>query len=217
MKRFVRWAAVLALLLPGCLNYEQHTVISEDGSGTLSIHYSIAENVLSWMSDGNLSFTEDKVREQYSGEGVNIESLSISTEASDSSRHVHAELEFDDIEKLSKLRGFKGMEFRWLREGDQFRLTHKLGATNSSGDASLDAFMVRYSYEFPGDIIESNADSTYGRTAYWMFRLSELNADHVITASISATAGSSTTYVLVVIGVVMLLIAIFALRRRGKS
>jgi hypothetical protein len=217
MTRFVRWAAAIALLLPGCLNYEQHTVLSEDGSGTLTIHYSIAENVLSWMSDGNLSFTEEQVREQYSGEGVSIETIRISTEAADSSRHVHAELQFDDIEKLSKLRGFKSMEFHWLREGDQFRFRHKLGAASSSGDASLDAFTVRYSYEFPGDILESNADSTAGRTAYWRFRLSELNADHVLTASISAAAGGSTIYVLVVIGVFVLLIAIFALRRRRKS
>lgn len=217
MARFIGWAALFVLFLPGCLNYEQHTVLSEDGSGKLTIHYSIAENVMSWLEDGNLAFTEDKVREQYSGEGVEIQALNVTTEAADSSRHVRVELEFDDIEKLSALRGFKDMQFRWLREGDQFRLTHTLGAASSSGDASLDAFSVRYSYEFPGDILESNADSTDGRTAFWKFQLSELNADHVITARISATAGSSTVYVLVVIGVVVVLIAIFALRRRKKA
>lgn len=216
MKHLARFAVILALLLPGCLNYEQHTVLSEDGSGTISIHYSIAENVMSWMESGNLAFTEDKVREQYKGDGVDIESVSITTEAEDSTRHVRVDLSFNDFAELSKLQSFRNMEFKWLREGDVFRFSQKLGANGSSQDASLDAFKVKYSYEFPGDILQSNADSTDGRKAFWVFNLSEMNKDHVITARISAGSGSSVMWVLGVIGVVVVLIVIFAVVRRRK-
>ncbi len=206
---------VSALLLTGCLNYEQRTVLSEDGSGSLSIHYSVGENVMSWMENGNLAFTEDKVREQYTGDGIDIESVRITTEAEDSSRHVRVELSFDEFDRLSRLRGFKNMEFHWKSEGDAFRFSHTLGVTGSSDDASLDAFKVKYSYEFPGDILESNADSTYGRTAFWIFDLSEMNASHSLTARIKADSGANVWWILGIIAVVIsLILVVFLIRRK---
>jgi hypothetical protein len=204
------------ILLAGCLNYEQHVVLSEDASGSLTVHYSIAENVLSWMDGGNLSFTEESVREQYTGEGVDIRSIRITTEAEDSTRHVRVELEFSDIAKLSALRGFRNNDYRWLREGDVYRYIHAIAASSSSGDPSLDAFTLRYRCEFPGDIVESNADSLDGRAALWTFTLAELNSDQEMTALVHVESGGDVIWVLGVIGSVAALVLLIALLRRKR-
>jgi len=213
-----RTAALLLplLLVAGCLNYEQQTVLEEDGSGSMSIHYWISEQMFMWMKDGTLSFNEDSVRQQYSADGITIHKAHTESIAADSSRHVWVKLDFDDITRLTECRGFEKLNFTWQREGDVFRFEQGIPQASESDEAFLDDYSFTYVYEFPGPLRESNADSVYGNTAVWVFPLSQLNKDVQMTALVEASSGSSMLWVGGVMAVVVILILITYLVRRRK-
>jgi len=208
---------LLPIVFCSCLNYEQHTILSENGSGSMEIHYWIEESILSWMEGGKLSFTEDKVREQYEGDGVSVQRVEITTEAADSTRHVRVSLSFDNIAALAGVRGFKNNSFEWMREGDVYRFEHVLGPTNNSDDSSLDQFTVRYSYRFPGEIRESNAVRIDESTALWEYKLSDLGREHVMTAVVIAKSGSNTLWIVGILAVVLALAMLFRAIRRKQQ
>lgn len=209
-------ALITLLLLPGCLHYEQETTLDASGSGSMRIHYWSSEQTLSWMENGDLSFDEERARTQYEGNGVQVTNVAVETQASDSTRHVRVDLDFDSIEKLGSAKGFSGSSFAWKGDGDTRAFTHTITPRGGTGDVSLDAFTVRYIYHFPGEIVECNADSTDGSTAVWTFPLSDLSKPQKLTATIAVSASNGVTWVLGVIGVVVLLIIVIAVLRRKK-
>lgn len=207
---------LLPLLIAGCINYEQNTTLNEDGSGSMEIHYWISESVLSWFNSGALTFHEDSIRAQYASDGITVEDVRVESRESDSTRHVHVSLQFDDITKLSRSQGFKDMEMKWMREGDVYRFVQTLPATSTSEDGMLDEFTFTYRYDFPGDIRESNADSSDGSNAVWVFKLSELDSARKMEAVIVASSGSNVWWIVGIIAVVVLAAFVFMrMRKRG--
>lgn len=205
------------LCLAGCLNYEQHTVLEEDGSGSMSIHYWISEQMFMWMKDGTLSFNEDSVRLQYTADGITIRKAHTESVAADSSRHVWVSLEFDDITLLSECRGFEKLDFIWQREGDVYRFEQSLPAASESDEAFLDEYSFTYSYEFSGRVRETNADSVDGNTAIWVFPLSQMDSDLTLTAMVEATSGGSVLWVVGIMAAVLILIFVTHLLRRRRG
>jgi hypothetical protein len=207
-------AVSLVLLLPGCLNYEQNTRLEEDGSGSMDIHYWISESVFMWMKDGKLAFNEDSIRIQYEGEGIEVLDARTDANADDSTRHVRASLKFDDIRTLPSCRGFADLSFVWQSEGDVYRFEQHLPASTSSAEDLLAGYTFTYTYEFPGTIRESNADSVDGNRAVWVVPLSELDKDVEFTATVEASAGANVYWVLGVIAVVVVLIVVVRKARK---
>lgn len=214
MYRFL-FPTLLLLLIAGCISYEQDTRISEDGSGSMDIHYWIAEDMLTWMKDGALSFNEDSIRAQYAAEGIEIESVRSESRESDSTRHVYVSLSFDDVRQLPAAPGFRDLDIKWLREGDAYRFVQTLPAASSSGESMLDEFTFTYRFDFPGDVRESNADSIDGSRAVWVFKLSDLTEKRKLEATITAVSGSNVWWLLGIIAVV--LVAAFVLMRLRKK
>lgn len=210
-------AALLLLLLPGCLNYEQEATLSEDGSGSMEIHYWIKEQVYLWMDEGSLAFNEDSVRQQYVAAGVEVVSAETYTDAADSTRHVKASLLFDDVRELSDCRGFKDAAFLWQSEGDVYRFEQKMSPTMRSSDDLLAGYTFSYTWEFPGAVRESNADSVDGKRATWIFPLSDFDSDVTLTAMIENESGSRVDWVLSVLLVALILTFIFRFLRRRRA
>ncbi len=214
MRRIVIPAVLLLIILPGCLNYEQEGRLEEDGSGSMDIHYWIKEQVFMWMENGKLAFNEDSVRLQYEAEGIDVTRSETTTDASDSTRHVRASLTFDDITSLSACRGFKDATFIWQGEGDIYRFEQRISSSMSSAEDLLDSYQFTYTWVFPGDIRESNADSVDGNRAVWIIPLSEFDKDITLTAIVEASSGSSVDWVLGVLLAVIILTFIFRFLRR---
>lgn len=222
MRCIVRHITAVLILLPllivGCINYEQNTELNEDGSGSMEIHYWIAESVLSWFNSGALTFHEDSVRAQYASDGISIDDVRIETRDSDSTRHVHVALHFDDINKLSAATGFKDLDVRWMREGDVCRFVQTLPATSTAEDGMLEEFTFTYRFDFPGEIRESNADSTSGSDAVWIFKLSEMDSARKMEAVIVASSGSNVWWIVSIIAVVVIAaIVLMRKRKRGEG
>ena len=214
----IRIAVLFLLLLPlaGCISYEQDTQLNEDGSGSMQIHYWIAEDMLSWFKEGNLSFNEDSVRAQYSAETITVESVRSETRAADSTRHVFVTLSFDDIRRLPECSGFKDLDVKWMREGDVYRFVQTLPTASSSTDGMLDSFTFTYRFDFPGELRECNADSIDGSHAVWSFKLSELSKQQRLEAVVVASSGSSIWWIFGVLGVVAVLAVVIMVVRRRK-
>jgi hypothetical protein len=205
----------MPLLFAGCIFYEQDTELSEDGSGSMEIHYWIAEDALSWFKGGALSFDEDSVRAQYASEGIHVNAVRIEARESDSTRHVFVSLDFEDIRRLSKSKGFADVNIRWMREGDVYRFVQTLPATSTSGDGMLENFTFTYRYDFPGEVRESNADTLNNNHAVWVFKLSDLNEKRKMEAVVSASSGSNIWWIFGILAVVA--VAVFVLMRMRKK
>lgn len=213
---FRRYVPLLLLLcLPGCISYEQDTRLEENGSGSMDIHYWISEDMLTWFKGGNLSFNEDSVRTQYSATGIDVESVRSEARESDSTRHVYVTLSFDDITALPSAPGFRDLDIKWQREGDTFRFVQVLPAASSSGEEMLDDFTFTYRFDFPGDVRESNADSTDGSHAVWAFTLSDLAETRTLEAVIVAGSGGNIWWVLGIMALVIV-VAFVLMRVRKK-
>lgn len=210
-------ALLLLLLLPGCLTYEQEARLHEDGSGSMEIHYWIKEQVYLWMDNGSLAFNEDSVRLQYAAEGVEVTQAETWTDAADSTRHVKASLNFDDLQALSRARGFRDVVFRWQSEGDVYRFVQKMSPTMTSSEDLLAGYTFTYTWEFPGTVRESNADTVHANRATWIIPLSGFNKDITLTALVENSSGSRVDWVLSVLLVVLILTFIFRFLRRRRS
>ena len=216
-RRLLPLLLLAVLVLPGCLNYEQHTRLEEDGSGTAEIHYWIGENVFMFMKNVKLPFNEDSIRQQYSADGVTVLDARTGSEDSDSTRHVWISLAFDDIRELSDCDGFKDVGFRWQSEGDVFRFEQSMPASGTSSEEVLRQFTFTYTYEFPGVVRESNADTVDGNRAVWVFPLSEMGNGVTLTATVEASSGANIYWVLGIILAVLLLALLFRALRKRKN
>ncbi|MBR9977294.1 MAG: LPXTG cell wall anchor domain-containing protein [Bacteroidetes bacterium] len=215
MHRLIVLPALFLLFFSGCLNYEQDTRLREDGSGSMDIHYWVSENVISWFSgDGMLTFNRDSVYAQYEAEGITVHSVRVENRDSDSTRHVHVSLAFDDITALPACAGFREMKFSWLREGDVYRFIQELPVSSGSEQAMLDRFTFTYRYDFPGDLRSANADSLDGSHAAWVFQLSDLHEGRKLEAVIVAGSGTNVWWVLAVLAVVLIAAIIFYRKRK---
>lgn len=216
--RVIALPFLFLLFLSGCLSYEQDTRLSEDGSGSMDIHYWVSENVISWFSgDGMLAFNRDSVYAQYEAEGITVHSVRVENRDSDSTRHVHVSLEFNDITALPACAGFREMKFSWLREGDVYRFMQELPVSSGSDQAMLERFTFSYRYDFPGDVRSANADSVDGSHAAWIFRLSDLDQGRKLEAVIVAGSGKNVWWILGVLALVLIASIIFYRKRRNAA
>lgn len=217
MRAPVFTALLMLLLLPGCLTYEQEGRLNEDGSGSMEIHYWIKEQVYLWLDEGSLAFNEDSVRQQYAADGVEVLRAETYTDGADSTRHVKVSLQFDDIQALPDCRGFKDAAFLWQSEGDVYRFEQKMSPTMSSSDDLLAGYTFTYTWEFPGTVRESSADSVHENRATWIIPLSDFDRDVTLTAMIENESGSRIDWVLSVLLVALVLAFIFRFLRRRRS
>lgn len=207
---------VFALAFYGCLNYEQTVKLNSDGSGNVKIHYWTKQSNV--MSITKFSFDANEIKnEQYKPEVV--KSVQIDTNWADSTVHVKVEFDFKDINQLNKLKGFQGNEITFVENGELKTLTHKLKQDSTAKNFGMDAYVLRYTYEFPSDPINVDPNGKVeGKTVKWEYKYSELgNRDIIMTASIKSSAGNSIIIIIVIIVVVIGVIVFFVMKSRKKS
>lgn len=203
---------VLAIALFGCLNYEQTVKLNYDGSGSLKIHY--WTKLTNVMSITKFSFDANEIKnEQYKPEVV--KSVKIDTVLQDSTIHVNIELDFADINKLDKVKGFNGNLITFVESGGLKTLTHTLKQDSAARNFGMDEYILRYTYEFQSE--PTNVDpngKVDGKTVKWEYKYSELgNRDIVMTASVKKPSGNYL-FIIVVIIVVIVIIIFFVLKSR---
>jgi hypothetical protein len=211
---------LLLVFLPGCINYEQHTKLRADGSGTMEIHYWTEESVANFMSGDKLNFNQGDVPQQYQAQGVTVKEAVSETNTKDSTRHMRVTLAFDNIAMLSNTKGFKGTKFSFEKSGDKTVFKQSMEANSSAGGLGLEKYTITYVYEMPGDVVSSNATKVDGRTLTWTYKLPELSKEVMLTATISTGGGLSGGLLAALIGVAVIaisVVAFFILRKRSTQ
>jgi hypothetical protein len=219
---------VLTLALMGCIDYEQKGKLNADGSGVASVHYWTKSSNVMFLTSSALKFDEASVRQQYAGGGVTIKGdIKIEENQVDSTKHVHVELEFADINNVKNAPAFANTPVSYEKKGDNMFFTQTLKLDTNATKLGMDAYSISYAWEFPGNVIDHNAQKVEGKAYAWNYKLSDLSKDidmKVVLAGVSGGpsggdtgGGSSTTIIIIVAAVVVVLIAVILMMRKKPA
>jgi len=206
MKRFyITVLAIIfaALLISGCVTYDQELYIDQNGSGIVKVHYSLI-NVDAGSEMGSevdvipasFSTNEAEIREMYEGDGIELRDIKIDTD--ETFTDVYLVIEFDNVLDLNghgvwdenQVIGARIEDGKLVYIQD---ISNPDARTLSSEEKSLyDEYVFSYSLQLPNEIIETNGlRSKDGRAVYWEYPLSivESNSHLQMHASCEAPPG----------------------------
>jgi hypothetical protein len=167
--------AAVALLAGGC---RIELTLNDSGGGTGAIAYHIQKE---W---------------ELEGQKKNLESASVKvTNASvDADKLASFTLAFDDITKLSTTQFFKSVTITRMVESGVVKLAAAITPINpvKLPDQGVNYFgpEVTISIIAPGDIVDSNATSTDGKTAKWVFPINDVLTAKNLPLKLSYKQGS---------------------------
>jgi hypothetical protein len=193
MRRVVLHALACGALVAvaGCISYEQHTTLEEDGSGRVVVD--------TWVD----YFGEEEAGEETAAQepeleigeemgsaftalaGVTVEEnwVKLEGEGEDRTEHTRLALGFDKIENLSGHGVFKDQELSFSKQGKKYTFTqtiaHELEEKTEEAaeyeDLSrslFEGYTFTYTVVMPGPVVETNGTlADDGRTVTWEWPL----------------------------------------------
>ncbi len=174
---------LLAVFFAGCLNLEQKTVLKQDGSGTMKIHYWSKISNLNISKDiGGFSFDESRARQNFSSPNTEIINSKLEENMNDSTSHMNVELKFKDINQLSSAAGFKTVRVSWKETGGGMEFSYTIPEDSSnSHNVYVKSSKLIYEVEFPAEVKETNGTKN-GNKVVWNRTIADLKTDLVMTA-----------------------------------
>jgi hypothetical protein len=213
--------AAAAVLLAGCIDYEQNIKLKDDGSGSFSLHYWVKDNMLTQWTDGAALFREDSVRTRFSAPGAKLESVAFSERKEDSTKHANLVVQFDSLPALERMHGLDEATFRLERRGDTMVFIHTVRQKSTSDGMGMESYTASYAVELPAAPVASNGHRVEGRRVSWKYTLWDFKSDRVLTASWLASESLKPILPLPVIlaaaGLVVLLIVVLVVRSMKKK
>jgi hypothetical protein len=222
MKRFFTIFFFPGLLLfSSCINYEQTTWLKSDGSGNMEVHYwtDVKSFFLDESKDNHLSFEEERIRKNFSAEGIQVDEIKVWKTNSDSIAHSLIKLRFDDINKINRCEFFSNTKIEFIDGSAGQKVFNQSINGSPGGDRIFDKYTISYIYHFPGEIITDNAAVKEGNKLTWSYRLSELGQGKNLTATIKITKFSSFSDIIIVLGILLIVVlwVILIIKKKKKS
>lgn len=228
----------LCLLIASCIEYEENIKLNADGSGTMSIAYSMDESLVNMMgasdtSDNPFKFDKEEVKKELQSDNVTVDSVTDFTK--DGKKGIHVHLSFKDINKIPQQGMFKDRKFQLSEENGilvyHTTLVGKNGKDttaseeNSSNDEMANAMFGNYKFKFsvemPGDVKEVSKDGKIkGKIAKWEVPFTALNKKDIeMYAKINKPASSFLTsrWLMIAGGVLVILILVLLFRRKKTA
>jgi len=172
MNRFSQKANVvyltltLCMMLSSCLGIELETVFHDDGSGFMTMKFTVSKELLEMGDEQagvDIPFTKEDLEEEYRAiDGVTVEE--IYQEETDADRIITAKLSFEDFNKLSENDEFPGEDATLTTNGRETVLRMLIGQPRGTtgGEATdeqipemdeamismIQSFMEGYSLEY---------------------------------------------------------------------
>jgi hypothetical protein len=184
-----------ALLLAGCIEFEERITLNKDGSGSMEIEYwSLSD--LNFNDDTPDSSRDDRslresIEDKYTSDKVKL--IEFTSDKEEKSHHVRFKVGFEDLMDLNDVPQFhenriefkrsgKKMTFRRTIETEDINVDQDEGPSNlfehfilNIVEEGLSNIKFRFEIETPHDIAKTNATFTPGdRRAVWKFRLSDV-------------------------------------------
>jgi hypothetical protein len=191
MKRKLIIGATLAaviVLAAGCINYDQELIINEDGSGTVTIHYT-SDDPTGEMGAPVLSFTKEEIETEYAGSGVRVRNIDVfvPNENEEGSSEASYYLDYADITDMNGYGVFAVKDAATFEDKiiQVFSLDETGGATtfsqtctlnmNVEDTTGLEDYAFTYSLTCPDAVTMTNGNvKSDGRTVTWRYTLPEL-------------------------------------------
>jgi len=191
--RLLLCAGLLFLsFLAGCIQVEETITLNADGSGTMELAYSVAEEQAVMMESAvredeelgageNFSFSADAIRKQFEEmEFEGVELIKADSSVQNGRRNVSMAVKFASLSALSDTPLLAERRVTLQKAGaGQFTFTQKANAPAISPEsgAEMAAFVqgmlqglkVQICVKTPGPITGSNATKTEGNEARWIF------------------------------------------------
>lgn len=147
MKSLKKLVLVLfCLLIASCIEYEENIKLNADGSGTMSISYSMDESLVNMMgasdtSDNPFKFDKEKVKKELQSDNVTVDSVTDFTK--DGKKGIRVHLSFKDINKIPQQGMFKNRTFRLSEENGMLVYhTTLIGKNDKDTTASEENFSI---------------------------------------------------------------------------
>jgi len=208
------WAAFFS----GCINYTQETQIYPDGSGKMLIHYWMSlpdsESVIAMNNLG--IFREDSIRSEFASTFINIKSVKVYSDSTDSTSHAEIEFSFPHIDSLNYTRAFSDAHFS-LVDGAAGQMIFSQFIPPIATGFGIDGskFFVTYRYRFSGEIITHNSVSQEEDYLVWKYNLAEIGKGKTISVTFRPYKIKETPYwIYGLAGLVLLIVIIFLFRKK---
>jgi hypothetical protein len=168
-----------ALLFTSCLNYEQITTLKTDGSGEMYIHFwtSLKSKQDSAIILASGLFDENSFRKKFNSKIIDLIELETYHNPNDSTIHSKVKYSFNDVNSLSSLEIFEGVEFTFYKnEDDDIEFSQIFRPIASSYGFSNKTSNFSYTYYLPGKILEHNANIKSNNKLIWEFTYNDSSA-----------------------------------------
>ena len=220
MKKFsITLISLLTILFSGCINLEIETFIGGDGSGSAIIHYWTNLEILynDTSSSNNFSFNKDVIRKNFGADNIEIKSIKVWENKSDSTFHTEVKIVFDDITKLNECIFFKDYQIRFFDGAQGQKIFEQRIRNFNLNFPGQNEYYVKYIYHFPGTIITDNATEKRNNTLIWKFSLDQLRDEKTLSVTFKVPISSGLSYVITIsILILIALWLILILRKRKK-
>jgi len=242
-KRKLFLVLVLSLLIAGCINYEENVELNKDGSGKMTMHYSIAQQLYSMMQMGQDSgekkdempfkFKESEIRADLAAPGVTVDK--IESKAEGDQQHFFVNVSFKKITDLNQTKSFSKMKFVWKEEDKKIVFQQilegekKNAESNPMGDQMASAMLGNAKFVFkiqlPGKALPApdtnGAIQPDGKTVVWEYPLLEASKGQTMTAKFES-GGFSLPVSLPVIaaiggGLLISIVALFIIIKMARK
>ena len=208
---------ITALLITGCVNYDQKTELKSDGSGTMKIHYWASSSNISDNELGGFGFNDEKARKNFTSTNTTVDNVKIEEKAdtdTTKSTHVYLDLKFKDINKLSEAKGFEKIKATYEKseKGMEFKYTLLKDTANSG--FGMEKYTLTYEFNFPDEVLATNGNLD-GKKVSWSKNLTDLKEDVLMSATIKGSGKKCGLFgielpIVVLVGSVL----VFGLKRK---
>jgi hypothetical protein len=198
----------VSLFIFGCINYEETVQLNQDGSGKLTMHYSIPQQLFAMMQMGQDSgekkeempfkFKESEIKSDLTAPGVTVEK--VEQKAEGDQQHFFVTLSFKKITDLNQTKSFAKMPFTWKEDGGNILFQQVLigekkeDESNPMGDQMASAMMGNAKFTFrvtlPSKALPApDTNGTIqqdGKTVVWEYPILEASKGQTMTAKFAA-------------------------------
>ncbi|MBU0559656.1 MAG: hypothetical protein KJ799_04830 [Bacteroidetes bacterium] len=211
---------LFAIIITGCLSYNQITTIRTDGSGEMFVHY--------WMNFSDLQdsllinklgiFNTDSIRAEFSSPHTFIKNVESYKDFRDSTIHAKVEFDFTHIDSLNKTKAFNGAEYSLKTDANGYQTFSQFIQPFATGFGfNRDSLKIQYTYYLPGKIMSHNASSISNNKLIWEYTLKNIGTGKLISATYRPFKLKETPKWIYYIASLVLVIVVFYLFKKRST
>jgi hypothetical protein len=204
----------------GCLNYVQEVILYPDGSGKMHIDYwmKLPDKESKTVVNNIGIFNPDSIRSEFFSVHINLESIEVYSDTTDSTTHAIIDFTFDRIDSLNFAKAFGDANFTF-QEGVSgvIHFTQFIPPIATGFGIDATQYNVSYIYTFSGTILTHNAHQVEKRTLSWDYSLADIGGGKTLSVTFKPYKIKETPdWIYMLTGTVLALVIFFLLRKQKK-